>query len=64
MDKYKISMDAKSVKQKMKDDLKKEGQTLKQIFAEEFGAFSNDTSINNGNSSVKKVTATDDFEWE
>ena len=45
MDNYTISLDKKGVKEKIKDDMKKEGVNLKQIFYEEFGAFKNDSTI-------------------
>jgi hypothetical protein len=45
MDKYTITIDKKGVKEKIKEDVKKEGQTLKQIFYEEFGAFKNDSTV-------------------
>ncbi|MCB9192343.1 MAG: hypothetical protein H6602_11815 [Flavobacteriales bacterium] len=38
----KVGFDKREVKQKMKEDLKKEGQTIKQLFKEEFGGSKSD----------------------
>ncbi len=70
MDNYKITIDKKGVKEKIKEDMKKENQEFKQIFYEEFGAFKNDTAINKNTLQVpkkekkNKVDKTDDFEFE
>lgn len=70
MDNYKITIDKKGVKEKIKDDAKKEGQNFKQIFYEEFGAFKNDSTIKKTNllppkkEPKNKVKNTDEFEFE
>jgi hypothetical protein len=70
MDNYKITIDKKGVKEKIKDDAKKEGQNLKQIFYEEFGAFKNDTTLKKSTlqppkkESQNKVTNSEEFEFE
>lgn len=70
MDNYKITIDKKSVKEKIKDDAKKEGQDFKQIFYEEFGVFKNDTTIKKSKllppkkDDKNKVKNTDEFEFE
>ena len=56
--------------EKIKDDMKKEGQDFKQIFYEEFGAFKNDSTIKKNTLQVpkqennNKVKSNDDFEFE
>jgi len=70
MDNYKITIDKKGVKEKIKDDAKKEGQNLKQIFYEEFGSFKNDSTTNKTNllpskkEQKNKVKNSEEFEFE
>lgn len=64
-----ISYDGKSVRQKIKDDLKKENQNLKQMLFEEFGLFSKDSTIKKDKQLPKKenknkVKDSDGFEFE
>jgi len=70
MDNYKITIDKKGVKEKIKEDMKKEDQEFKQIFYEEFGAFKKDSTINKNTLQVpkkekkNKVEKSDDFDFE
>jgi hypothetical protein len=68
MDKYTITIDKKGVKEKIKEDVKKEGQNLKQIFYEEFGVFKNDSTIKKSTlvppKKVKKNKIKDSQEFE
>jgi hypothetical protein len=70
MDNYKITVDKKGVKEKFKEDMKKEGQDFKQIFYEEFGAFKNDSTVKKNTLQLpkqekkNKVKSNDDFEFE
>ena len=40
-----ISLDTKGVREKIKQDIQREKQTLKQILKDEFGLFKNDTTL-------------------
>ncbi len=40
-----ISLDTKGVREKIKQDIKREKQSLKQMFKDEFGLFKNDTTL-------------------
>jgi hypothetical protein len=70
MDNNKITIDNKGVKDKLKDDMKKENQDFKQIFYEEFGLFKNDSTVKKSNlvppkkEKKNKVNNSDDFEFE
>lgn len=70
MDNNKITIDNKGVKDKLKDDMKKENQDFKQIFYEEFGLFKNDSTVKKSNlvppkkEKKNKVNQSDDFEFE
>lgn len=70
MDNYKITIDKKGVKEKIKEDMKQENQEFKQIFYEEFGAFKKDSTINKNTLQVpkkekkNKVEKSDDFDFE
>jgi len=58
---YKINYDTKGLKESFKEDLKKEGNTLKKILNNEFGWFKKDTTI------TKDEKPKDDgfiIEWE
>lgn len=46
IDKPVITYDRKAMKQKIKEDLKEEKNTLKKILNEEFGWFKKDTTLN------------------
>ncbi len=70
MDNYKITMDKKGVKEKIKEDIKKEGDNFKQIFFEEFGSFKNDSTVKKTTllppkkEKKNKVKENEDFEFE
>jgi hypothetical protein len=70
MDNYKITVDRKGVKEKFKEDMKKEGQDFKQIFYEEFGLFKNDSTVKKSTlippkkDNKNKIKESDEFEFE
>lgn len=70
VDNNKISVDKKGVKEKFKADMKQEGNELKQIFYEEFGAFKKDTTVKKSTlippkkEDKNKVKDSDEFEFE
>ncbi len=70
MDNYTITIDRKGVKEKFKEDMKKQGQDLKQIFYEEFGAFKNDSTVKKSTlippkkENKNKVKESEEFEFE
>lgn len=69
VDKYSITVDKKGVKEKIKEDLKKEQNTLKQLFYDDFGFFKNDSIIQKNNNIQKKedlnkINSSDDFEFD
>lgn len=64
-----IAYDNKGVREKIKDDMKKEQQTIKQMLFEEFGLFDKDTTLKKENALPKKenknkVKTEDEFEFE
>jgi len=67
----KVSYDGKSVREKMKEDMKKEKQNLKQILHEEFGWFKKDSTIQKSTpfptekkEKKKNELQSDEFEFE
>ncbi len=62
VDDYKITYDTKSLRDKWKEDLKEEKQTIKQILKNEFGWFKKDSTLKD-DSSVKKDHGFQ-IEWE